>query len=260
MFFFNGPALSLAVAFVLSVVAPLRAETPSNHFRDGYYVGLGASASAYSFSGRTFRGDGAFGSNANDESAAVDGRASPAGLVFGYENVSPGGFVWGIEGGLSQPAGDTTATILVNSGLYAGDRMATIRYRQGPQATLRGKLGVASGRMMVYAAVGVTLGREEQTRTQYQGDGIGNTFAAFSETDTRLRKGVTMGIGLRRALNDNWSWSIEVQRTAYAVETFRFDDARGGVVPGGGFLTVQGRLAGSAAQQDAVIFSLIRKF
>lgn len=257
---FRSLALFLAAALALSATAPAGAEAPSDHFRSGFYAGLGLGASAYSITGRTFRGDGGFGSNANDESAAVDDGTALGDVTFGYERVAPGGFVWGVEGGLSQPAGDTLSTIRVNSGIYAGDIMATIRYRQGPLVTLRGKLGVVSGRTMIYAALGLTAGREEQTRTQYSGDGVGDTFAAFAETDTRLRKGATLGIGLRQAVNDDWSWSVELRRTELDAEIFRFDGARGGVVPGGGFASVQGRLAGSTSRHDAVIFALVRKF
>lgn len=249
-----------ALIALAALSSPVRAETAAGHFRDGYYLGLGAGIVGYAVTGRTVRGDGSFGSNANDESAAVDDQAGFGSVTFGYERVAPGGLAWGVEAGLSQPAGDTLSTIRVNTGIYAGDTMATIRYRQGPLASLRGKLGYVSGRTMVYAALGLTLGQEKQTRTQFSGDGIGNTFAAFSETDTRLRKGASLGIGLRQAMTDDWSWSLELQRTEFDAEVFRFDDARGGVVPGGGFATAQGRLAGSTSRHDAVTFALIRKF
>lgn len=250
----------LALWVIASLATPVRADTAADHFRDGYYLGLGAGIVGYAVTGRTFRGDGSFGSNANDESAAVDDQASFGSVTFGYESVAPGGLAWGVEAGLSQPAGDTLSTIRVNTGTYAGDTMATIRYRQGPLATLRGKLGYVSGRTMVYAALGLTVGQEEQTRTQFSGDGVSNTFAAFTETDTRLRKGATLGLGVRRAMTADWSWSLEFQRTEFDAEVFRFDDARGGVVPGGGFATAQGRLAGSTSRHDAVTFALIRKF
>lgn len=252
--------IALSFAILVKLGSLVHAESGTSHFRDGYYIGIETGSAGYSIKGSTLLGDGGVGGNASEESAAVDGRTVLGSVLLGYEAKAGARLLWGFEGRLSQPANGALSTHLVDTvgSIYFDDTMAKIQYRQGPFLNLRGKLGVMSGRTMLYATLGVAFGRESQSRTQYRGDGVGETFAAFTETDNRLRTGATIGIGLRQAVNNDWSWSLEVQRTELNPEVFRFDNARGGVA--GGFATVQGRLAQSSSRHDAVTIALIRKF
>jgi hypothetical protein len=106
--------------------------------------------------------------------------------------------------------------------------------------------------------------QEKQTRTQYVQvlNNPQSTTVSFSETDTKIRYGAAMSIGVRQAIARDWSMSFELQHYLLAPTTFQFQNARGGVLTGqnGGYNEVQGRHAESTFQNTVLLIGLMRKF
>lgn len=245
-------------------VAPVAAQDgASGPFRDGQYWALGAQHLDYRITGNTTRGDGQTGINAEQESANLRVTTNRFEIGFGHEERLGDGLHGAVELGLTFPGADRLETFITNSGTYTGQVGATIRYEQGPRLNLRAIYGRVSGVVMFYSSIGIVVLEETQTRTQYIGNGDANapqTSPSFSEGSSRLRQGVSLGLGLRRALSADWSVVAEIQTLRFGRDTFRFEDARGGVVPTGGYLTSQGRLAQSRLREDSIRIGLLRKF
>lgn len=265
----SRPATVLTTCFAIMATlllgaAPVAAQGgPSGPFRDGPYWALGAQHLDYRITGNTLRGDGQIGTNAAQESANLSATTNRLEISFGHEKRLGDGLYGAVELGLTFPGADHFETFITNSGTYTGQVGATIRYEQGPRLNLRAIYGRVAGAIMFYSSVGIVVLDETQTRTQYIGNGDVNapqTSPSFNERSSRLRQGVSLGLGLRRAVSADWSVLAEIQTVRFGRDTFRFEDARGGVVPTGGYLSSQGRLAQSRLREDSIRIGLVRKF
>lgn len=238
----------------------LAEEQSSMAFRDGHYVSMSAGRQGLRVWGETLKADGAYGSNAADESADIRSYGSQFNLAFGREFVRNEAVILGYEVSFSDFEGDhINYDLRVNSSISS-----SIAYQQSPVLSLRRKVGVIRGRTMLFGTLGPALLWEKQTRTQYVQDG-GNTAAtvvSFSETDSMVRIGAALSVGVRRAISTDWSMSFELHHVLLIPQTFHFANARGGVLTGnnGGYNYVQGRNAESAFRSTAFLIGLTRKF
>ena len=229
-------------------------------FRDGSYVSMSIGRQGLRVWGKTLKADGTSGGNASDESADISSYSSQLNLAFGREFARDESLVLGYEVSISDLEGDHIGYDLrVNSSISS-----SIAYQQSPVLSLRRKVGVIRGRTMLFGTLGPALLWEKQTRTQYVQDG-GNTAAtvvSFSETDSMVRIGAALSVGVRRAISTDWSMSFELHHVLLVPQTFHFANARGGVLTGnnGGYNDVQGRNAESAFRSTAFLIGLTRKF
>ena len=151
----------------------------------------------------------------------------------------------------------------INYGLREdGAIQASVAYDQGPLLSVRSKIGVVKGETMFFGTLGPALLMEKQTRTQYVEVSSGSAFstASFAETDTKIRYGAAMSVGVRQAIAQDWSMLFELQYFLLAPTTYHFDDARGGLRIGAGYDYVQGRQAESTFQNTVLLIGLTRKF
>ena len=254
--------LSVAFGLTLGLQAPrLAAEAlfPSA-FRDGSYISLSVGPQRLRISGATLKADGTYGSNAADEAANVSSASSLLNLAVGYEANRDDGTILGFEASVSDFSGDHINYDVRNDSSLA----ATVAYEQGPVLSLRRKIGIVRGQTMLFGTFGPAVLWEKQTRMQYVQDGNNTaaTVVSFAETDSKLRFGAAVSVGVRRAIAKDWSMSFEVQRVLLLAQTFQFANARGGVLTGnnGGYHSVQGRDAESTFRNTALLLGLTRKF
>ena len=112
-------------------------------------------------------------------------------------------------------------------------------------------MGLLMGQSMVYVTGGVAFSSEREIRTQYVGNQATSlTEISFTETDRKLRTGYVIGGGVEWRFAQNWSIRGEYLHASFGGQTFQFLNARGGVVPNGGYLSVQGRLANNHSRID----------
>lgn len=209
----------------------------------GAYIsvyGVGASSDVR---GVSSKGDGSFGANANDESADDSFRGKGAGLLLGYQHQYGNGIVAGLEtdwAGLRQEGREDT---LVNSAnAWFGMTQASIVRETQWLSTARLRLGYASGPFMLNITGGLAMASLVETRSQYEGlSGPTQTVARFSETEHAHPIGWTWGVGGAWRMNDAWSLRVDYLSAQFNDVSLTFPNARGGVVSGSGFASVQGR-------------------
>jgi outer membrane immunogenic protein len=150
----------------------------------------------------------AFGNGGKDETAFVGGGQ------IGY-NWQAGAWVFGIEGDFQ---GTTLErTFVAGPGVPApflpGD---AISVTNDWQASIRGRIGYAWDRLMVYATGGVAFANLEATVALVPVGGVPGLFASASDTLT----GYTVGGGFELALWDNWSLGLEYRFSSFDAGDF----------------------------------------
>jgi outer membrane immunogenic protein len=75
-------------------------------------------------------------------------------------------------------------------------------------STVRGRLGYAFDRTLVYATGGLAMGEYSVTRTQTTGM-VGAATAGTAENYSDLRLGWAAGLGMEYAFSDNWNARLE---------------------------------------------------
>ena len=130
------------------------------------------------------------------------------GAVYGGHagfNWQVGQWVWGIEGdweGSGVDGGFTLATPTLGGG--AGDSIA---FEQKWQASLRGRLGWAWDRTLLYVTGGAAWGKFD---VAFAAPSVG-----FAETLSDTLSGWTIGAGAEWAFWDNWSARVEYRYTDF---------------------------------------------
>lgn len=216
----------------------------------GPYVGLQAGHAFLSINGTTTAGNGTAGGIPATESARTRLNGGTAGAFAGYNWQAGCGLVFGIEGDFDltraskrQYAVSTELLIPYSCqtlGVCDIRNQADTHYDFDWMASLRGRIGYATGRALFFATGGLALLRENQTRTQYRdladfrnirpATPYGSTSApTFSEADSATRKGWTAGAGMEVALGDSWSLRGSYSYSRFGETEFRFDNARAGV-------------------------------
>lgn len=133
-----------------------------------------------------------------------------AGGQLGYNWQAPGSpWVFGVEGDID--AHDFNRSLIVATAIgpfVAGD---TFTLESHWQASLRGRIGYAIDRVLLYATGGAAFTQVKGTATLV---GIGTV------TDDNTRVGATVGGGLEWAVWNNISLGVEGRYTWYGDETF----------------------------------------
>jgi hypothetical protein len=224
-------------------------------FRDGSYLTIGTGESNLSLYGATLKGDGEYGSNAADEAANVRSSGPQYSVSVGYEFAKSATIIHGIEASVSKFDGEHINYDLRGNGSIS----ASVAYDQGPLISLRSKIGEVRGATMFFGTLGPALLTETQTRTQYiQVGNTNSTTTSFSESDTKIRFGAAMSVGVRQAIAHDWSMSVELQHFLLAPATFHFDEARAGA--SSNYEVVNGRQAESTFENTVLLIGLTRKF
>ena len=241
-------AADLPKALALDEKPFLRAEEAWN----GFYEGLAAGLSRNAIQGATLASDGTTFARTVRESADERLRGANGGLYLGVQKQISPIFVMGVEGDFTRLGGKSLVADTVQSAnTWQGQTSAEISYRAAWLATGRVRSGVVFGSVMPYLTGGVAFSSEHEKRTQYVGNSTTSlTEVSFVETDRKLRVGWSLGAGVEWRMSQAWSLRAEYLQARFAGNVFKFPDARGGVVPTSGYLTVQGRLANNRSRID----------
>jgi outer membrane immunogenic protein len=151
-----------------------------------------------------------FGTGGNDEAAFVGGGQ----VGFNWQT---GAWVWGIEG-------DFQGTSLKRTFVCCGPLVPLDFFVQGDtfsvkndwQASIRGRIGYAWDRFMVYGTGGVAFTNIEVTAALVPVGGVG-LIASASDTLT----GWTAGGGIEFGLWDNWSLGVEYRFSSFDAADFQ---------------------------------------
>jgi outer membrane immunogenic protein len=151
----------------------------------------------------------AFGNGGNDEAAFKGGGQ------IGF-NWQAGGWVFGVEGDFSATSLERTFVCcgpVIPIPFAVGD---TISVKNDWQASVRGRLGFAWDRFMVYGTGGVAFANLEATVALVPVGGLPGLFASASDTLT----GWTAGGGIEFGLWDNWSLGVEYRFSSFDASDF----------------------------------------
>ncbi len=180
----------------------------------GFYIGLNAGGKWLSNTDDTLTGHGTTVTFGDSDSSWI------AGGQVGYNWQAPGSaWVFGVEGDIDAQRFSRSFAVATSIGPFVpGD---TFSLESNWQASLRGRIGYAWDRVLLYATGGVAF-------TQLKG--IANLVGVGVVTDDTTRTGATVGGGVEYAIWNNVSLGVEGRYTWYGDETFN----AGNVVTGPG--------------------------
>jgi outer membrane immunogenic protein len=170
-------------------VAPVYVQPVPIFTWTGFYVGING---GYIFEGGKSQVTG-FGSSGGLKTM---GDGFTVGGTLGY-NYQINNFVVGLETDLNYV--DLGKRVTTNFGAFSG----TVSQDMSYLGTVRGRLGVAFDRVLIYGTGGLAYGNQE-ARTNITG--LGGSFAG-SKDSTRF--GYTLGAGVEYAISNNWSVKAE---------------------------------------------------
>jgi hemoglobin/transferrin/lactoferrin receptor protein len=215
--------------------------TPGSNWT-GLYLGGQLGYAFASLDGVTTDGDGTPGGIPATESANIDLDDLQMGFQVGVNYQLANRMVLGLEGDFSwlRHTGTQEALVTEDSALaQAGWLQADTEYTLNWLATLRGRVGYAHDRYLIYGTGGIAFLKEDEVRTQFQSDRSTealpygrSTVGPFKESASETRLGWTAGAGFEYALNNNWSLKGEYTFAGFAAQDFLFPDARAGVSAG----------------------------
>ncbi len=197
------PARTMAPA-PLPVVAPVFTWS-------GFYAGVNA---GYAFSDNNFNRTGTTGFGAvivgPGGTVPFNIDAEREGFVFGGQiggNVQFGMFVAGIEADIQYTDLNSRTTINLNPGGLLFPSQTVARSDMEFLGTVRGRIGLAFDRVMVYGTGGLAYGdvsnRVSLTFTPPPGGGAAFTYAGTTNNDDDLAVGYTVGGGVEFAITNN---------------------------------------------------------
>jgi outer membrane immunogenic protein len=125
-----------------------------------------------------------------------------------------GAFVWGLEGDIDATSVRQTFVAPVGVGglIAPGD---AVEFRNRWQASIRGRIGYAWDRFMIYATGGVAFADVRATLAP-----VGIGFVTFEDSQTLT--GGTVGGGLEYGITDNLSLGVEYRFSKFGHENFAF--------------------------------------
>jgi outer membrane immunogenic protein len=170
--------------------------------------------------------------------SSVDlGTAEPDTWLAGGQvgcNYQTGSWVFGIEGDAHAQRWASSSTLVgavQPFNFVAGD---SFDLRSDWQASVRGRVGYAMDRNLIYVTGGVAF-TEVRANSFYTAAFIGVTpVPALSIGDTKTLTGATFGAGFERAVTDNFTLGLEGRYTWYGTERFNAGAVPVGVIPGAG--------------------------
>jgi outer membrane immunogenic protein len=131
---------------------------------------------------------------------------------IGY-NYQVNQIVVGIEADIDdrQATSNFSCLVLSPTGCVpASASQLTMTDQQNWFGTVRGRLGFAWNRFLVYGTGGVAYGNVQHTLNETQLTGVGGTpLAALIVSDNTTRTGWAAGAGIEWAFNDHWSVGVE---------------------------------------------------
>ncbi|MCA1454620.1 TonB-dependent receptor [Bradyrhizobium sp. BRP22] len=200
----------------------------------GLYVGGHLGYGLGATKGITTAGDGTPGAIAATESADLNFRDLTRGFQGGFNYQFSNRMVIGVEGDFSWTKFGKTQNALAteDAKLRAGSFLqAKIDYQFDWTASLRGRIGYAFDRVLVYATGGLAFLSESEVRSQYQAvsGNVPSTQLNFREEASATRSGWTLGGGFEYALTNNWSLKGEYSYDHFGNKDFLFPNATAGV-------------------------------
>jgi hemoglobin/transferrin/lactoferrin receptor protein len=205
----------------------------------GFYVGGHLGYGLANERGVTTAADGRPGGIPATESADLNFRNLTKGFQSGFNYQFSNRLVIGIEGDFSWTKFKNTQDAITTegAGLTAGGFLqAKTDYKFEWTASLRGRVGYAVDRVLVYATGGLAFLKETEIRTQYRSDSASAnapagswTQGAFKEQASATRSGWILGAGFEYALTNSWSLKGEYSYDHFGDENFLFPNAKAGV-------------------------------
>lgn len=192
----------------------------------GLYLGMSFGLNDPLHRGEHLQAGSGFGSPLYDLFLASNTRTGvTVGAQIGY-NWQHGPWVWGFETDISLLDGRRTPSgAFVTSAAYPGLPIFTVSPQTSANffASIRGRLGVAYDRALVYLSGGVAAGGMRGPATLSFGDG--NDFAADNSQSSRMKYAV--GGGIEYAFADSWSGRAEYLFLSQSLNTQTFDNGAG---------------------------------
>lgn len=200
----------------------------------GFYAGGHLGYALGSIRGVTTAADGTPGGIPATESANVDFRDLTRGIQAGFNYQFSNRMVIGVEGDFSWTKLRKTQNAIVTEDpqMAAGSFLqAKTNYAIDWSASLRGRIGYAADRMLIYATGGMAFLNETEVRSQYVQPSANNRWTQLSlnEEASAVRSGWTIGAGFEYALKNNWSLKGEYSYNRFGGEDFLFSGATAGV-------------------------------
>lgn len=202
----------------------------------GLYFGGHAGQGFASLNGVTTSADGTANSIAATESVDMNIKNFVLGAQVGFNYQFDNRLVVGVEVDYSKMRLGGFQEALATEGIFPAQRnlQAKTEYELSWMATIRGRLGYAFDRMLVYGTGGLALLNEKQWRDQYRsnsnaGPSQATTIFSFTEFAEKQRTGWTLGAGAEYAIDGNWSVKGEYAYAEFGEEDFVFPNAHQGV-------------------------------
>lgn len=202
----------------------------------GLYFGGHAGQGFASLNGVTTAMDGTAGGIPATESVDMNIKNFLLGAQVGFNYQFDNRFIVGVEVDYSKMRLGGFQEALATEGIFPAQRnlQARTEYELSWMATIRGRVGYAFDRMLVYGTGGLALLNEKQWRDQYRSNSNasalqGTTVLAFTEFAEKQRTGWTIGAGAEYAIDGNWSVKGEYAYTEFGEEDFDFPNAHQGV-------------------------------
>jgi outer membrane immunogenic protein len=159
----------------------------------------------------------------DDDPAGGAFSLTPQGVIggahIGFNYQYNSWLVFGVEGSVDGTSLRQTAAVGVNDFMGDTPGVLTATTRADVQGSLRGRLGIAFNRVLVYGTGGIAITGLHTTTLDATGffTGVPGTSAVFSNT----RAGWTAGGGIEWAVTDNWSVRAEYRYSNFG-HTFDF--------------------------------------
>jgi hemoglobin/transferrin/lactoferrin receptor protein len=204
----------------------------------GLYVGGHAGQGFASLSGVTTAMNGTAGGIPATESIDMNIKNFLLGGQIGFNYQFDNRLVIGVEADFSKTRLSGFQEALATEGTLPAQRnlQAKTEYEFDWMATIRGRVGYAFDRLLVYGTGGLAFLNERQSRDQYRSDSASasspsgsTTSLSFTESVERRRTGWTLGVGAEYAITGNWSVKGEYAYAGFGEEDFNFPNARQGV-------------------------------
>ncbi|WP_424360997.1 carbohydrate porin [Methylocystis parvus] len=217
----------VAGAFAVASPAAVAADVPPPVFNwAGLYLGASFGAGAPLHGGERLQAGGGFASSAFDLYPGSNTRAGvTVGAQVGY-NWQSGPWVWGFETDFSLLDGRRAPNGAFAAGVaYPGMPIFAITPQTSANyfASLRGRVGVAYDRALIYVTGGVAAGGTRGPATL--SFGAGDDFVADHSQASRMKYAV--GGGVEYAFADNWSGRAEYLFLSQSLNTQTFDNGAG---------------------------------
>ena len=141
------------------------------------------------------------------------------GLQAGYNYTLPSGVVLGVEADVSFPNTIMGTETISSPSLGQATYEEKVEY----SGTVRGRLGYALGKWLLYGTGGYAWTDDQLTRTQVAGTPVGGTAVpATVETRLALRSGWVAGGGVETGIGRNWTADLEYLFTDFSSHCVTF--------------------------------------